>query len=452
MIKCFVFVSWILLPTTAAAPLLDAAPQLYPNRPITLVCPWNAGGGTDACSRQIAIHLETELGIPVNVINATGGKGVTGHSRGLYARPDGYTITMATLELNMMHWSKLTKITHEDFTLLMSINEDYAALLVRKDAPWHTLSELVKDVRAEPRKLKCSGTANGGAWHLALAGWLINDGGQATDITWISSTGAGPSLLELMSGGIDMVCCSLPEADPLLRSGQVRALGAMAPERVRGYEDVPTFKEQGVDWSLVGWRGLAVPKETPQEIVDVLVAALEKIVTGRTQVDGQTFPDFMHKSGYDNTWRPPDDFRRFVAKNDEKFGKLLTRDDMRSVNKDPFNPMAFPGALMVLLGITFVAILFSKSTESTPEPSDASDDSYRKFNYVVVLLAIAAYAWLADSIGYVIVMGVILYCLLLAMGSRAWISAIVTLCLVPATYQLFAHVLRVPLPRGVFGW
>ena len=255
MVQRIATVSGVLLLLNTGGPLLDAAQSDYPNRPITLVCPWAAGGGTDACSRQVAIHLETKLGVPVNVINATGGKGVTGHSRGLYARPDGYTITMATLELNMMHWSNLTNITHDDFTLLMSINEDYAALFVRKEAPWHSLAELTEDVRSDPGKLQCSGTANGGAWHLALAGWLIDGGGQATDITWISSTGAGPSLLELMSGGIDMVCCSLPEADSLYRSGEVRALGVMAPERVNGYEDVPTFKEQGVDWSLGGWRG-----------------------------------------------------------------------------------------------------------------------------------------------------------------------------------------------------
>src|SRR5688572_30436687 len=80
-------------------------PEEYPARPITLICPWGVGGGTDLVSRHMALHLEQELGAPVNVINATGGKGVTGHSRGLRAKPDGYTITMITLELNMLPWS-----------------------------------------------------------------------------------------------------------------------------------------------------------------------------------------------------------------------------------------------------------------------------------------------------------------------------------------------------------
>ncbi|MCA9049931.1 MAG: hypothetical protein KDA89_14445, partial [Planctomycetaceae bacterium] len=76
----------------------------WPSRPVTLICPWSAGGGTDRVSRQVAVQLEAELGVPVNVVNAVGGGGVTGHTRGALAQPDGYTLTMATVELNMLHW------------------------------------------------------------------------------------------------------------------------------------------------------------------------------------------------------------------------------------------------------------------------------------------------------------------------------------------------------------
>ena len=128
----------------------------YPNRPITLVCPWAAGGGTDRVSRQMAAHLEQELGVPVSVINATGGKGVTGHSRGLNAPPDGYTLTMITLELNTMHWSGLTKLTVNDCIPLYSINEDYAALVVNRDARWGSLKNLETEIKSRPGKLKAA--------------------------------------------------------------------------------------------------------------------------------------------------------------------------------------------------------------------------------------------------------------------------------------------------------
>ena len=106
----------------------------FPDRPVFLLCPWGAGGGTDRVSRQVAALLEQDLGVNVNVINATGGQGVTGHSRGALARPDGYTMTMMTVELNMLHWRGLTTVTPESFAPIVLLNRDAAALFVRAEA------------------------------------------------------------------------------------------------------------------------------------------------------------------------------------------------------------------------------------------------------------------------------------------------------------------------------
>ncbi len=203
--------------------------SVFPNRPITLVCPWSPGGGTDRVSREIGGLLEDELKIPVNVINATGGSGVTGHTRGALAKPDGYTLTMITVELNMLHWRGLTNISYHDFDPLMLVNRDASALFVRTESPWQSLADLQRDIRARRRQLKASGTAQGGIWHIAVAGWLDFVGMKPNDVIWVSINGAGPSLQELLSGGIDFICCSLPEADTLMEAGQIRALGVMAP-------------------------------------------------------------------------------------------------------------------------------------------------------------------------------------------------------------------------------
>jgi len=434
----------------------------FPNRPITIVCPWGAGGGTDRVSQQMAVHLETELGVPVTVVNATGGKGVTGHSRGLLARPDGYTITMITLELNMMHWSGLTDLKYDDCVPLISLNEDYAALFVRNDAPWESLSELEADIRENPGKLTASGTASGGAWHLALAGWLIANERSANDVNWISSTGAGPSLQELLSGGLDMVCCSLPEARTLLESEQVRAMGVMSADRAKGFENVKTFKEQGTDWTLGGWRGLAVPKGTPKENVDVLVSALREIVTGKTSIvthdnsQGITFPEFMEHQRFDHTWRPPSEFRQFLAETDEKLGKLLTSDAMRSVNTDRYNAMMLPNILLGLLGLTVVGLgmqRFFRANVITPIDDNSLKTSPRGvMNFAAIALAVAVYVLLAETVGFILVAGVILLVLLCWLGTRIWISAMITVLFVPLVYQMFAILLRVPLPRGWLGW
>lgn len=469
------------------------AEKPYPHRPITLICPWGAGGGTDSVSRQIAAHLERELGVPISVVNATGGKGVTGHNRGFSARPDGYTLTMATLELNMLHWSGLTRLTYDDCTPLMSVNEDYAALFVRNDAPWQTLSELENEIRAHPKELTATGTASGGAWHLALAGWLLEAGMKADDVVWISSTGAAPSLKELMSGGVDMVCCSLPEAATQMKNGDVRPLGIMAPARASGFPAVPTFAEQGRDWSLGGWRGLAVPKGTPPKVVHRLVDALEKVVTGQTKIQltrsganggivrkETTFPEFMAVQGFDATHRGPEEFRQFLAETDDKLGKLLTSDAMRSVNRDRYNAMAFPyvliGLIMAVLAILAgqhvlrdprFSLLESGLGDRMPIQNSGSKAPHRDVSsssaialpnargltsFAFVVGGIALYATAVETVGYVILTSAIIWLLLWKLGTRLWVCTAVTLLVVPLTYQLFNGVLRVPLPPGWWGW
>ncbi len=446
----------------------------YPSRPITLVVPWAAGGGTDRVSRQMAAHLEQELAVPVNVINATGGKGVTGHSRGLDARPDGYTLQMATLELNMMHWTGLTDLTYEDCIPLMSLNEDYAALFVRTDAPWENLGELEQAIRDAQGTLKSSGTSSGGAWHLALAGWLMAAEFDVDDVVWISSTGANPSLQELISGGIDMVCCSLPEAETLYKAGQVRAIGVMSPKPVPGYEEVPTFASQGRDWSLGGWRALALPLDTPPHIVETLQTAVRKIVKGKTTIanntngtasgeEKQTFPQFMDAAGFDRTYREGEELQTFFAETDEKFGNLLTTEAMKSVNTERYDSMAWPTALLVLIGLTLVALTVGQFVGSakqdnplvhTAEPDDAASapiSGRGVLNFILIVGGVVLYCFIVEQAGFLVAAGGLLFLLLLSLGTRLWVGALITVICVPIVWQLFAGLLRVPLPRGEWG-
>ena len=440
----------------------------YPNRPITLVCPWAAGGGTDRVSRQMAAHLEHDLGVPVNVVNATGGKGVTGHSRGLDARPDGYTLTMITLELNMMHWGGLTELTYHDCIPLYSVNEDYGALLVRRDATWEDLQALQREIKAKPGQLKCSGTASGGAWHLGLAGWLISVGSKADDVVWVSSTGAGPSLQELISGGLDMVCCSLPEARTLLDSGDVRALGLMAPKRALGFDQVKTFQEQGTNWILGAWRGLAIPPGTPDEVVDVLLESIGRVVRGETKIDSgsadraSTFPMFMASQRFDSTFRTGSELHRFLSDTDTKLGALLTSDDMASVNTDRFSPMVFPNILAGAIACVLVSLLIRAAFVSKPETGDIPTTqsplvrqqvSWRGIlNFAVFVGATLAYLLLAETVGFVVLWSALLLLLLCWLGTRLQYSFLITAVVVPLAFEMFANVLRVPLPRGWLGW
>src|SRR5512146_2954841 len=130
----------------------------YPERPITLIVPWGAGGGTDATARIIGTLLEKELGQPVNVVNRTGGNGVVGHSAIASAAPDGYTIGIITVEIGMMHWQGLTELSGASYTPIGLVNADPAGVQVAADAPYKTVNDLIAAIKANPGKLKASGT------------------------------------------------------------------------------------------------------------------------------------------------------------------------------------------------------------------------------------------------------------------------------------------------------
>jgi tripartite-type tricarboxylate transporter receptor subunit TctC len=289
----------------------------YPKRPITLICPWGAGGGTDAVSRIIATLLKKDLGVPVNVVNRTGGSGAVGHTAMATAKPDGYTIGMPTVEITMMHWMGLTQITYQDMVPVAMVNFDPAGINVRSDSEWQTYKDLEDYVRNNPGELKDSGTGQGGIWHLAMAGWMNAVGLSPEAIKWIPSKGAAPALQDLMAGGIEMSTCSLPEAATLIDAGKVRPLAIMADQKDPKFPEVPTLKEMGIDWTCGAWRGIAAPKGTPPEIVAVLEKAIEKVVKS------DDFIKFMKNRGFGIYWLNSADFAKAIAKADEDNGKIM---------------------------------------------------------------------------------------------------------------------------------
>jgi tripartite-type tricarboxylate transporter receptor subunit TctC len=295
------------------------AEAAYPERPITLIVPWGAGGGTDATARILASLMEQELGQPVNVVNRTGGSGVVGHSAIATAEPDGYTLGIVTVEIGMMHWAGLTDLTYEDYTPLALYNEDPAGVQVRSDAPWDTLDELLAHVRDNPPgTLNASGTGQGGIWHLALAGMLQGAGMEPDRVPWVPSEGAAPGLQDLVAGGVDVVTCSVPEAQSLIDAGRVKSLAIMASDRADAFPDVPTLSELGIDWRLGAWRGVAGPAGLPDEVVDTLVPLLEEIH------QMAEFRDFMAGRGFGMIFLGPDDYRQFMADSNEALGGVMT--------------------------------------------------------------------------------------------------------------------------------
>jgi tripartite-type tricarboxylate transporter receptor subunit TctC len=303
-----------------AAAAITGTPALaaYPERPITLIVPWGAGGGTDATGRILASLMEKDLGVPVNVVNRTGGSGVVGHAAIATAPADGYTLGVVTVEIGMMHWQGLTELTYQDYTPLALYNADAAGLQVRADSEWQTAQQVLDAVKANPGQFKSSGTGQGGIWHLALAGMLQAAGIAPDAAPWVPSQGAAPGLQDLVAGGVDIVTCSVPEAQALLEAGRVRSLAVMSPERNPAFPDVPTLKEAtGLDWGVGAWRGIAGPKGLPQEVVDRLVPLLKQIH------ESAEFKDFMAQRGFGLVWQEPAGFAQWMADSDASLGEVM---------------------------------------------------------------------------------------------------------------------------------
>ena len=297
---------------------LSATADTWPTRPITLVVPWGAGGGTDATARILGSLMEKELGQPINVVNRTGGNGVVGHAAIAAAPPDGYTIGLATVEISMLHWQGLTQLSGASYTPIGLVNADPAGIQVRADAPYKTVQDLLADIKAHPGKFKASGTGQGGIWHLALAGLLRDQKIDPQSVHWVPSNGAAPGLQDMVAGGVDIAPCSLPEARSLIDAGKVKSLAIMNDQPATLYPQIPTLKAAiGSDWKMAAWRGIVAPKGLPAAIRDKLAAVVQKVANGKE------YKDFMAQRGFGVVYAGPEAFGQFMAKSDADLGATM---------------------------------------------------------------------------------------------------------------------------------
>ncbi len=294
----------------------SAFAQQYPDRPITLLVPWAAGGGTDATGRIIATLLEKELGQPVNVVNRTGGGGIVGHTEIAYSPPDGYTLGVITTELSMYHWTGVSPLDYSYYEPLALFNADPEAVYVRTDGP--DIKALLEQVKASPGAIKASGANLGGMAHLGWAGLLVANGLSPDDAPWIPSEGASISLQQLASGAITVVTTTMPDAQPMVDAGEVKPIVVNAAARLASAPDVPTAEEAlGTPWTAYAWRGIGAPKGLPDDVRVRLTEALAKIITS------QEFADFMAQRKFGIDYRDPAGFTDFMQNADVSIGSAL---------------------------------------------------------------------------------------------------------------------------------
>ena len=297
-----------------------SAHAAWPERPITLIVPWAAGGGTDAVGRIIAAGLEKELGKPVNVVNRTGGGGVVGHTEMINAKPDGYTIGLATAEVTTYYWANTAPYTYEKLSPIALVNFDNVAFFVAESSPWKTLGEALAAIKKDPPgTYKMSGMPVGAAYHLAFSRLLQTEGIDAKAVPVVPNQGAAQGFQELVSGGVQILPSSLPEGRAMVDGKRAKVLAVLAAERLPAFADVPTVK-QAIGREVVGgtWRGVAGPAGLPDDVATRLIAAVEKVV------NGPDFKNFMKDRGFGIAWAKGADFGTFLAEQHKNNGEVMS--------------------------------------------------------------------------------------------------------------------------------
>ena len=285
-----------------AAPAMAA----FPEKPVTVICPWAPGGGTDVLLRALSKEAEKFLGQSITVVNQTGGAGAIGHNAIRAARPDGYTVGMITFELNSLPPQGLVPFTWKNFDPMMRINSDPAALTVRKDAPYNTVRGFLDYAKAHPDEITIGNSAPGSVWHIA-AGLVAEKTG--IKVKHVPFDGAAPAVTSLVGGHLTAVAVSVAEVRGQVQAGNLKILGVMSAERDKIFPDVPTFKEQGVDVEFYTWRGLGLPKGVPPAIKAKLTDAFKKAM------DTPAFKELAAKASLNLAYQDSADFSKFLDQN-----------------------------------------------------------------------------------------------------------------------------------------
>jgi tripartite-type tricarboxylate transporter receptor subunit TctC len=266
-----------------------AAAQKYPDRPITMIIPFAAGGPTDVLGRTMAQRMSEILGQQVIVENVGGAGGSIGSSRVAKAQPDGYTFVLGTVGTHAQNQTLYKKPLYDatkDFTPVALIAEIPLVIIARKDLPADDLKSFIAYAKENQAKMQFGHAGPGSATHL---GCVVVNLTLGTDITAVPYPGTGPAMTDLIGGRVDFLCEIITTAKPQIDGGAVKPIALMTNTRAKALPDVPTAKEQGTEMLAYTWNAFFLPKNAPPEIVkklrDATVEAMKSPAV-RTKLEG----------------------------------------------------------------------------------------------------------------------------------------------------------------------
>jgi tripartite-type tricarboxylate transporter receptor subunit TctC len=303
---------WALIAGAAVTATARAAED-YPNRPITLVVPYAAGGGNDVMARTVADKMSRTLGQQIVVENRPGAGGSIATRQVAKAAPDGYTLIIGgtgTLAVNPALYPNVGYDPRKDFAPVGLIGTSALILLVHPSLPVHSVRELIDLAKKEPGKLNYASAGVGSGIHL---GMMLFE--QAADIvlTHVPYRGTGPALTDLLGGHVKIYMSSLPSAIGIVREGKVRALAVTGAKRSEVFPELPTVAEAGLPGFEAELQyGIIAPAGTPRPIIDKLNAALREALAA---------PDTKERMAKDGTVPLPTTPEEYAARIDREMTK-----------------------------------------------------------------------------------------------------------------------------------
>ena len=294
-----------------AVPLYGAE---FPTKEVQIIIPWAAGGATDLIFRALAATTGKYLGKAVVVVNRPGGAGAVGYTEGMQAKPDGYILTAAVTPLTILPHQVKTAFTYKNFEPILNVVDDPSMFLVRSDAPWKSLKEFLDYARKNPDMITVGNSGAGGGVHLVA---LAFERAAEVKFNHIPFAGGGPSVTAILGGHVNAVSVSPPEGISQVQAGKLKIIALFADKRLEMFPNVPTVKEQGVDFAMGMWRGLVAPQGTAPDVIKKLHDAFKK------GMDDPVLQKNAKDMAVNLSYLGPQDFGKLMAHDHDFYGKLV---------------------------------------------------------------------------------------------------------------------------------
>ena len=293
----------------------------FPDRPITMIVPFAAGGPTDTVARIVGEHMGKTLGQPVVVENVAGAGGTTGITRGAQSKPDGYTIMMGHMGTHGAAPALYPNLKYDpakDFAPVGLVAGTAILIIAKKDFPATNLKEFVAYLKKNPDKVN---EAHAGVGSVSFTTCTMLQSILGTKTARVAYRGTGPSLNDLVAGQVDFGCDQIVNVVSQVQAGTIKAFAVASPQRSAVLKDVPTTKEAGLpEFQVSAWNAVFAPKDTPKDVMAKLNGALVKALD-----DGATRTRLLELGSNipDRAGRTPESLQALVEKEVARWTPIL---------------------------------------------------------------------------------------------------------------------------------